>query len=105
MEVEFVYSLEKSLWLKQIRGICFEEVIQVISQGGLLDVIEHPNQTKHKGQQLYVVDIDGYVYLVPFTRKDNLIELKTIFPSRKATRKYLATRYKLQEPRGRYETT
>lgn len=54
-----------------------------------MDVIEHPNKEKYAGQQFYVVDVDGYVYLVPFVQEENRIFLKTIFPSRKHTKQYL----------------
>ena len=57
--------------------------------GFLLDVIEHPNQEKYQGQKLFVVQVDNYAYLVPFIETEGSIFLKTIIPSRKATRKYL----------------
>ncbi|MDR3491657.1 MAG: toxin [Gammaproteobacteria bacterium] len=88
-ELEYEFNAEKNSTLKEQRGISFEEIIYYISNGYLLDTIEHPNKEKYAGQQFYVVDIDGYVYLVPFVRRDNQIFLKTIFPSRKHTKQYL----------------
>ncbi len=39
---------------------------------------------------MYILDIDGYVYVVPFVTQDvNSIFLKTIFPQRKLTKQYL----------------
>jgi hypothetical protein len=38
---------------------------------------------------VFVVAADGYVYLVPFVEEDEHIFLKTVIPSRKATRDYL----------------
>jgi len=35
------------------------------------------------------LDIGNYAYLVPFVETESEIFLKTIIPSRKATRKYL----------------
>ncbi len=59
------------------------------TQGGLVDVLEHPNQERYRGQKIYVVDIEHYLYLVPFvTGADGTRFLKTIIPSRKATRHY-----------------
>lgn len=55
----------------------------------LIDVVEHLNKEKYPNQQFYVVDVDGYVYLVQFVREGNRIFLKTIYPSRKATKEYL----------------
>jgi len=57
--------------------------------GFLLDVLEHPNQEKHEGQKIFVVQIDEYAYLAPFIEDDKEIFLKTIIPSRKPTKKYL----------------
>lgn len=71
------------------RNISFEEIIFYIEKGYLLDVLEHPNQRKYKGQSIFAVMVRGYVYLVPFIEKDKEIILKTIIPSRKATRLYL----------------
>lgn len=68
----------------------FEGIVSAIERGGLLDVVEHPNQHRYPGQRIYVVDVDGYVHLVPFvTQADGKRFLKTIVPSRKATRDYL----------------
>jgi hypothetical protein len=55
----------------------------------LLDILEHPNQQQYGGQRIFVVQRDEYVYLVPFVEDDKLIALKTIIPSRKATKQYL----------------
>jgi hypothetical protein len=52
-------------------------------------VLEHPNQKKYQGQKIFVVQVENYVYLVPFVETESEIFLKTIIPSRKATRKYL----------------
>lgn len=68
----------------------FEGIVSAIERGGLLDVVEHPNQRRYPGQRIYVVDVEGYVYLVPFvTQGDGQRFLKTIIPSRKATRDYI----------------
>jgi hypothetical protein len=75
--------------LKKERQISFEDVVFYIEQGFLLDVLENPNQEKYKGQKIFVVQIDDYAYLVPFIEDERVIFLKTIIPSRKATRKYL----------------
>ncbi|HYE37779.1 hypothetical protein [Methylocaldum sp.] len=60
-----------------------------MSHGGLLDVLDHPNTEQYPNQRKFVVRIRGYAYLVPFVETDSEIFLKTITPSRKATRKYL----------------
>ena len=85
----FDWNAEKNQQLADQRGISFERVVSAIEQGGLVDVLEHPNQERYPGQQIYVVDIEEYMYLVPFvTEADGTRFLKTIIPSRKATRDY-----------------
>jgi hypothetical protein len=88
-DVEYEFSAEKNTKLKEQRGISFEEIIYYIGSGHLLDTVRHHNKEKYTNQQFYVVDVDGYVYLVPFIRQNNKIFLKTIFPSRKHTKQYL----------------
>jgi uncharacterized DUF497 family protein len=85
----FSWSEEKNEFLKAERQISFEDVVFYIEEGFLLDVLEHPNQEKYEGQKIFVVQIDDYVYLVPFVEDDHEVFLKTIIPSRKATKKYL----------------
>ena len=86
----FDWSASKNQQLIDERGISFERVVSAIEQGGLLDVVEHPNRRRYPGQLIYVVEIEGYVHLVPFVAEaDGTRFLKTIIPSRKATRDYL----------------
>ena len=85
----FSWSEDKNELLKEERQVSFEDVVFYIEQGFLLDVLEHPNQKKYKGQKIFVIQIDDYAYLVPFVEDDDEVFLKTIIPSRKATKKYL----------------
>ena len=85
----FDWSGEKNRQLIEQRGLSFEIVVSAIEQGGLVDVLEHPNQDRYPGQLIYVVEIEEYIHLVPFvTQTDGTRFLKTIIPSRKATRDY-----------------
>ena len=85
----FDWSAAKNRQLLDQRGISFERVVSAVEQGGLLDVLQHPNQDRYPGQSIYVVDLEEYIYLVPFVmEKDGTRFLKTIIPSRKATRDY-----------------
>ena len=86
--VQFEFDEGKNVELKRERGISFEEIIVLIEEGCLLDVVEHPNKLRYPHQQVYVVDVGGYAYLVPFVREGETIFLKTIYPSRKATKAY-----------------
>ena len=85
----YKWNYEKNERLRAERGLSFEQVILHIERGGLIDVIEHPNQSKYPNQQMLVVKIKDYVYLVPFVEDEETKFLKTIIPSRKATREYL----------------
>lgn len=85
----FSWNEEKNELLKEERQVSFEDIVFFIEKGFLLDVLENPNQEKYKGQKIFVVQIDDYAYLIPFVENENEIFLKTIIPSRKATRKYL----------------
>ena len=89
MSVGFDWNTEKNQQLIEQRGISFESVVSSIEQGGLIDVLEHPNQERYPGQMIYVVEMDRYLHLVPFVTQANGVRfLKTIIPSRKATRDY-----------------
>lgn len=85
----FDWNEEKNELLKKDRGISFELIISQIEMGNLLAIIEHPNIEKYKDQQIYVVEYENYAYLVPFVEEEERIFLKTIIPSRKATKKYI----------------
>lgn len=85
----FSWSEEKNEVLLAERDISFEEIVLYIEKGFLLDVLEHPNPEKYPGQKIFVVQVEEYVYLVPFVESEDTVFLKTIIPSRKATRKYL----------------
>lgn len=56
---------------------------------GLLDTITHPNLLKYPNQSVFVMVFEEYVYLVPFVEEAEFYFLKTVIPSRKATRDYL----------------
>ena len=85
----FAWNSEKNDLLKAERGISFEEVVVNIQLGNEVDIFEHPNQERYPGQKISVVVIEGYAYLVPFIENEKEIFLKTIIPSRKATRQYI----------------
>jgi hypothetical protein len=85
----YAWSPEKNEELKQERGASFEDVVFHIEAGDEVDLFEHPNQTRYPGQKISVVLIEGYAYLVPFVEAGDEIFLKTIIPSRKATRHYI----------------
>ena len=86
----FRWSPEKNVTIKAERGISFESIVVSIKGGGLLDILAHPNQAKYPRQRVLVVECDNYAYLVPFIEEEDFFFLKTVIPSRKATRSYLS---------------
>lgn len=84
----YAWNNEKNEHLKNERGISFEEVVFHIEKGDQLDVIQNPRE-KYPNQRMFIINIDNYAYLVPFVEDEKEIFLKTIIPSRKATKKYL----------------
>jgi uncharacterized DUF497 family protein len=85
----FRWDPEKNEALKRARGVSFEIVVVAIGAGGLLDILAHPNQEKYPRQRILVVAAEDYAYLVPFVENEECYFLKTVIPSRKATRDYL----------------
>jgi hypothetical protein len=85
----FAWDDEKNAKLRKERGIGFEEIVFHIESGDLLDILEHPNPDRYGGQRIFVVRREDYVYLVPFLEDEDTVFLKTIIPSRKATKEYL----------------
>jgi len=85
----FKWNDDKSQKLLAERGLSFEMVVNSVQSGGLLDDIAHPNREKYEHQRMLVIHINQYVYLIPYVETDHEIFLKTIIPSRKATKMYL----------------
>jgi hypothetical protein len=90
----FRWNIEKNELLRLDRGISFESVVVALETGGLLDLMEHPNAAKYPNQKIFLVFIMNYVYLVPFIEEDDHYFLKTMIPSRKATRDYFQKGFK-----------
>ena len=85
------WNHKKNEQLKAERTISFEKIVLAIEADGLLDILRHPNPDRYPNQRVFVVAVDQYVYLVPFVEETDYYFLKTVIPSRKATRDYLKT--------------
>ena len=79
----YVWNDEKNQLLQNERGISFEDIVDAISNEGLLDSIKNPSAEKYSNQSVFIVNVKGYVYCVPYVEDESIIFLKTIFPSRK----------------------
>jgi hypothetical protein len=89
-----VWSLEKAAILSRDpnRGrVTFEDCALAIEEQRVLAIEPNPSRN-HLNQRMYVVEVQSYVYCVPFVEDENSVFLKTIFPSRKYTALYLGTK-------------
>ena len=86
--MRYEWSPEKNERLKKERSISFEKIIFHLSQGDVWRLSDHPDQKNYAGQKIYFVIADDYIYLVPHVIEKDYIFLKTIIPSRKATKLY-----------------
>lgn len=84
----FRWDNDKNEWLKEHRGVSFEQIVILLEREDVLETVEHPNQNRYPGQKIATVRIDDYAYLVPYVQESDEIFLKTIIPSRKATNKF-----------------
>ena len=88
----FDWNGSKNEQLKKERGISFEEVLLAIENNQILDIVVHSNRKLYPDQKIFIINVDSYAYLVPFVEDDVKVFLKTIIPSRKATKEYLVER-------------
>ena len=87
--MKYDWNPDKNEWLKKYRNVSFEQIIFHLSRGDVWMIADHPDQKKYAGQRIYFVVVENYVYLVPHIIEKDCIFLKTIIPSRKATKNYL----------------
>ena len=92
--MRFLWDLDKNNLLKKHRNISFEQIVFSIENKQIVDVMENPNQEKYSGQVFIMAEVDNYIYVVPASISDSGEEcyLRTIYPSRKYTNKYLRSR-------------
>ncbi|MFZ2890462.1 toxin [Sulfuricurvum sp.] len=84
----FDWNDDKNTLLKENRNVCFEDVVTSIQEDKLLDIVKNPS-TNHQSQYCLIVEIMDYAYIVPFVKEGEIFFLKTIYPSRKQTKKYI----------------
>ena len=89
MTMVFRWDLQKNALLMRERGLSFEQIVLAVEGGDLLQVIAHPSPARYPNQKIMVIAMDGYAFLVPFVQEEGRYFLKTIIPSRKATRDFL----------------
>jgi uncharacterized DUF497 family protein len=89
MAMVFRWNPQKNAQLMRERGLSFEQIVLAVECGDLLQVIAHPNPARYPEQKIMVVAMDAYAFLVPFVQEEDGYFLKTIIPSRKATRDFM----------------
>jgi hypothetical protein len=90
--MRYEWNPEKNELLKRERNISFEQIIFHLSKGDIWKISEHPDQINYPGQKIFFVIVNGYIYMVPYVPGKEITFLKTIIPSRKATRTYKGKR-------------
>ncbi len=86
--MRYEWDSQKNEWLKRERNISFEKIVFHLSQGDVWKLADHPDQENYPRQRVYFVIVEDYIYLVPHVVEKDCVFLKTIIPSRKATRAY-----------------
>lgn len=82
----FNWNSEKNEKLIKERGVSFEMCLVKIENRDVIDILDN---ALYPNQKIFVLEIDDYIYLVPFVENESEVFLKTIIPSRKFTKKYL----------------
>lgn len=86
--MKFEWDPEKNEWLKKNRNIGFEQILFHLSRGDVWKTTDHPDRQNYPGQKIYFAVVDDYIYLVPHVIEKDYTFLKTVIPSRKATKMY-----------------
>ena len=94
-EIIIEFDQNKNKYLKEWRGVNFDDVLWCSSNGYIRDIIPHHNQEMYPGQRIMLIEINEYIYQVPYRQDGSKITLMTVFPSRKFTKMYL--KEKLEE--------
>ena len=81
------WDKDKNKQLQIERNLSFEAIVIAIEQGKLVDIVPNPS-SNHAHQNVFVVEIENYLVLVPIVEDEEKIFLKTAFRSRKVTKKH-----------------
>lgn len=85
----FEYSPEKNAYLKSTRNISFEEIIEVLDTIWPIHDEIHTDDDRYPNQRIFYVHVRDYIYRVPYVPNGEKAFLKTIYPSRLATKRFL----------------
>lgn len=87
MKKVFDWANEKNQTLMKERNISFEAVVSLIESGNVISIVAGKGKYSHQKQ--FIVEMNRYIYVVPFVEDKERIFLKTIIPSRSLTKKFL----------------
>ncbi len=83
--MEISWDEAKNQKIKTDRGLSFEEIVQELVAGRVLDITDHPSRPN---QKIFVVKLHDHFVMVPFVIDGDGVFLKTAYVSRKAKKKY-----------------
>jgi uncharacterized membrane protein len=87
--MKFGFNKSRNDKLLKERGVSFYDAIEPIIKNGILLNFEHPDKKRYPNQKVMVININDYAYCVPYVIDNDTWFLKTIYPSRKDTKKFL----------------
>ena len=83
---KFEWDPKKSKEIKRKRGYSFEELVEFIKNGKVLEFIRHHNTAEYPNQWFIIVDVNGYPWAIASEFRGNKLRLVTAFPARKYKR-------------------
>jgi hypothetical protein len=87
--MEYDWNEDKDALLRERHGIGFAECVRAVQAGNVLADLQHPNRERYPGQRIMILMINEYAWDVPYVRNGDMLFLKTLFPNRKHTARYL----------------
>ena len=81
--MRFEFDPNKNEMLIAERGVSFDDVIEAVEKDDILADLKHPNEAKYPNQRIFVVNLNGYPYCVPYVIEEDTLFLKTVFPNRR----------------------
>jgi uncharacterized DUF497 family protein len=87
------WNEEKNQLLILQRGVSFEQVLEALERREILARRRHHDPQKYPNQCVFILELDGYIYYVPFVETDEEIFLKTIIPSRKLKKEFTGEKH------------
>ena len=73
----FTWNLGKNTKLKEERGVSFEEIQDAIFRGA--GKVASNTSRNHPGQRVFLLNIRGKTWIVPFTETKTTVFLHTIY--------------------------